>query len=285
MRLILSIIICLGIHLILGCSSIPESTSLEKNDKKPVFSDEQKQLAQDFQDEITIGRAMASKLLGAFGSYESNPKMLNYINMIGLTLAKQSGRPELVFRFGILDTDESNAFAAPGGYIFVTKGLLKFIQSESEIAGVLAHEIGHINRKHMYKEIKPKRKVSTGENLSRLLSRGAADIGASVSQAVNAGLKMLVEDGLSHESEYDADSVAIFYAHASGYNPYSLIQVLERMETMNKQNHFNKTHPPFAERIQRLKSLLSENGIKNSMIANEDVIKKRFNSYFDKRGL
>lgn len=266
---------------ILACSG-PSKVSSKKTIKKEVqqdLSEEQKQLAKELQDELTIGRAMAAKLCGSFGLYEKSPTATQYINLVGNSLAQQSGRPELVYRFAILDTEDINAFAAPGGYIFVTKGLLKNINSESELASVLAHEIAHINMKHMYKDVMPKHEVSAGENLTRLLSRGGADIGASLGKAVSAGMKMLVEEGMSQDKEFEADAVSVIYTSASGYPAASLQSVLKRIKAQSSDSNLKKTHPPFDVRIEKISLAVKENALGDVAKVNEVILKSRFENF------
>jgi predicted Zn-dependent protease len=196
--------------------------------------------------------------------------------MVGQSLVKQVGRPELSYFFAVLDLDEPNAYATPGGFVFVTRGLLSLLQDESELAAVLAHEIVHINHKHMYLKVAPKREVGAGETLTRILSRGAGDIGSSLSQAVGEGLKTLLESGLTHDNEHDSDTTAVVYAATVGYNPTSLVAVLERLKAHKGPSVFEKTHPSFDARIARIRATLKENALQNAMKAKADVLQRRF---------
>lgn len=237
---------------------------------------EKKALAQEVRDEITVGRMMAARIVGQFGYYE-DPGAQYYVNLIGQSLAAQSGRPELKYYFAVLDTAEVNAMAAPGGYIFVTRGLLAQLKNESELAAVLGHEIAHINEKHMYERIKPKQKqVTAGETLARLLSRGGSDIGQSISQMVTEGMNILLEQGLGKEKEYEADEAGTLYAAQLGYNAHGLPIYLERLARDSRTVQVSKTHPPFAERIHTLRSALNKNGIPDRLAADERTLADRF---------
>ncbi len=244
------------------------------DERKIAEETEQQLLVKDVKEEISIGREMAAKLYGSFGEYEPK-KALTYVNLVGKSLARQIGRPEITFRFGILDSDEVNAFATPGGYILLTKGLLKNLKSESELAGVIAHEIAHVNAKHMYKEIAPKRDVSKGENVTRLLSRGGDNIGAALGKAVSEGMKKLLDQGLSPEKEFEADTLAVMYSSACGYNPKALITVLERLKEQQGL-HVGKTHPSFDARIQKIEKEMKTNGIEAMVRGDQEVLLKRF---------
>lgn len=257
-----------NIYFISACST----SSLDE--RRVAEETEQQSLAKDVKEEISIGREMAAKLYGSFGEFEAK-KALMYVNLVGKSIARQIGRPEITFRFGILDTEEVNAFATPGGYVLLTKGLLKNIKSESELAAVISHEIAHINAKHMYKEIAPRREVSQGENVTRLLSRGGDNIGAALGKAVSEGMKKLLDQGLAPEKEFEADSLAIMYASACGYNPQGLVTVLDRLKSQ-QDLHVGKTHPSFDLRIQNIEKEMKLNGIQPVVRGDQEVLLKRF---------
>lgn len=274
--------------LCLGCHSMELSDvkdegrrTTDNSNKQASVSEEQIQerekLANEIKDEVTIGREMASKLYGTFGSYSKNKQVLDYINSIGKTVAAQGGRSELNFKFGILETDEINAFATPGGYVLLTKGVLKLVKNESELAGVIAHEIAHVNHKHMYKDIAPKKEASANQTINKFLSAGKAELSAALSKAVSAGMKKLLEEGLQPEKEYESDSTAVTYSLMTGYDPIDYVRFLERLEKSVGQSHVSKTHPPFKERINRLKKFVEENGMEDKMSANKTVLENRFN--------
>ena len=105
------------------------------------------------EEEIRIGRQISGNLLGAVPLVRDD-KLQNYVNLVGNWVALQSGRQDLTWHFGVLDTEAINAFAAPGGYIFVTKGLYRLLNNEAELAGVLGHEIAHVTQKHHLKVLK-----------------------------------------------------------------------------------------------------------------------------------
>ena len=228
MRLILIVL--------LGCASIPQ--------------DEKTILAQEVHDEVEVGRNIAAKILGQLGWDQAHPELTRYVSLLGHYIANSSSRPEITYHFSILKSDEVNAFATPGGFIFVTQGLLHAVHSEDELACVLGHEIAHITEKHLYNQIKPKHTNAVADTLTRFLSRGGSSIGASMLTLVHAGLKALLEDGLGKEKEYAADEIGVTIASAAGYNPQSMIQLLTRIHKLGK--HIGKTHPPYPERIQAL---------------------------------
>lgn len=235
--------------------------------------------ARELQDEISIGREMAAKLFGTYGDLNKETQKLEYLNLIIQTLAQKTGRPEINYRVGILDSDEINAFAAPGGYILVTKGLLSQIQNEHELAGVLAHEMGHINHRHLFKEVAPKREVSAGETLSRFLSRGGANVTFAFGQAVSKGMKMLLDEGLKPELEFEADQSGLEYTWATGYDPRYFREFMNRLaqNQKSKSKKLLKTHPSFENRIQSMDTNLTSLGLQlPAPEMNNEIMIKRF---------
>ncbi|WP_428623529.1 M48 family metalloprotease, partial [Sedimenticola sp.] len=113
----------------------------------------QEDITADVEAEIKVGREIAARILGRFGVLE-DARLTRYVNLVGKSVALNASRPEIEFRFAILDTQSVNAYAAPGGYIFVTKGALDLMQDEAELAGVLAHEIAHVTEKHIVDELR-----------------------------------------------------------------------------------------------------------------------------------
>lgn len=234
--------------------------------------------AKELNDELTIGREMAAKLYGTYGQYNSDSNKMKYLNLITKTITREVGRSEINFRVGILDTDELNAFATPGGYILITKGLLKLIKTEEELAGVIAHEIGHINQKHLYKSVAPKREVSVGETLTRIISLGKADLGASLIKSVQEGMKTLLDQGLKPELEYEADQSAVSYTWSTGYSHNAYVGLLERLaQSVEGKAHVLKTHPSFIERLNHLKQFINENKLDESRKPTSTKRDVRFN--------
>ncbi len=229
----------------------------EKSKSKEEISIEQ--FKKDLEDEKVVGREMASKLYGTYGEVASKDRV-KYLNLILQTIVKKVGRPELEYKVGILDGEDANAFATPGGYILVTDALLKSLQNEEELAGVLAHEVAHINFKHLYKDMNKdkKKEVSVSETISRVLLMGRSDFSQALLKAVEEGMNTLTEKGLKPELEYEADENAINYIWAVGYSPEKYINVLERLN--KKTNHetvFSKTHPTFESRVEKLNNYIA----------------------------
>src|SRR3989338_3678250 len=120
--------------------------------KSQTLAEESFSTKDDVEAEIIFGREVAARILGRYKLYEDK-NLARYINMVGRSAAQYANRPEIEFRFAILNTDIVNAFAAPGGYIFITKGALRLMEDEAELAGVLAHEVAHVSERHIVKEL------------------------------------------------------------------------------------------------------------------------------------
>lgn len=127
------------------------------------------------QEEIAIGRQISGNLLGA-APLVKDAAVQKYVNNVGRWVASQSERPDLVWHFGVIESNDLNAFAAPGGYVFVTRGLYNKLADESELAGVLAHEIAHVIRKHHLKILQQSNMLDMGSNALSKQVGGNANI-------------------------------------------------------------------------------------------------------------
>ncbi|OGT03066.1 MAG: peptidase M48, partial [Gallionellales bacterium RIFCSPLOWO2_02_58_13] len=207
--------------------------------------------------EIELGGGIASNLLGAAPLLQ-NPQVQKYVNNIGLWLALQTERPGLPWHFGVLDDNDVNAFAAPGGYVFVTKGLLAQMRSEAELAGVLAHEIAHVLRKHHLQAIKQGARTGLlADFAGHALQKKGAD--PALAKLVNAGTEVYAR-GLDKGDEFEADRMGVVIAARAGYDPYGLPAVLQALQGMNAQDSslalLFKTHPALDERLNLLDRLM-----------------------------
>lgn len=208
----------------------------------------------DEPEEIQIGQDFAATLLGA-KPMMADDHLQRYVNALGHYLALQTERPDLPWTFAVLDDPGFNAFATPGGYIFVTRGLVMRMHSESELAGVLSHEIGHVLRKHYLKA------VQKNAGASLLADLATAKTGNSqIKDNVVSFAKNLYSKGLDKEDEFEADRIGVIIAARAGYDPYGLpavIQILQEQSTQDSNfSLLLKTHPPPAERLDRLDKLM-----------------------------
>ena len=207
------------------------------------------------QEEIRLGGDLAGMLLGAAPLID-DPARQQYVNRLGKWLALHSERPGLPWKFGIVDSDDFNAFSTPGGYVLVTRGLFDQMRNESELAGVLSHEIAHVVRKHHVKALQKSLRDQALSEMRRYFSVSTGNgIADQFTEAVlNAG-KDMYTNGLDHEDEYEADRMAVVIAARSGYSAYGLGGVLQTLtgsaDTAGYGLH-NRTHPLPLERIARL---------------------------------
>lgn len=208
--------------------------------------------------EISLGEGIASNLLGAAPLLD-NPAVQEYVNRVGRWLTLQTERPDLPWQFGVLDDNDVNAFAAPGGYVFITKGLLAKMNSEAELAGVLAHEISHVLRKHHLQAIK---KGARTELLSDLANDAIKNTGTDprFSKLVSAGTEVYAR-GLDKNDEFEADRMGVVIAARAGYDPYGLPAVLQTLQSLNpSDSHLAlmfKTHPAVGDRLDLLDKEMS----------------------------
>jgi len=218
--------------------------------------------------EIEFGREVAARILGRYKTY-NNPALVKYVSLVGQSLARSTNRPELEFRFTILDTTEINAYAAPGGYVFLTKGALLLMKDESELAGVLAHEIAHITEKHVVKELNVKgQDDSATSGLARLVGGSSESTRIAFAQAVDKALDILFKDGLKREDEAQADKTAVVISALSGYDSGGLARYLDRISVVKGKTTevLDKTHPPFNARLALIKETMDSEGMDGSAL-------------------
>jgi predicted Zn-dependent protease len=203
-------------------------------------------------EEIQIGKEVASRLLGA-APLAKDENLQRYVNRVGRWLASQTERPDLPWQFGVLEAPQLNAFAVPGGTIFVTRGLVERMKSEAELAGVLAHEISHVLRKHHLKAIqKGAQTALAGEALNQALRNQNAQ---AREKLVSFGSEMYTR-GLDKSDELEADRYGVVIAARAGYDSYGLPAVLQTLQAMNATDSalalMFKTHPAPGERLTSL---------------------------------
>lgn len=234
-------------------------------------SAEEEITSRDVAAEVAFGREISARILGRYKSYD-NPALVKYVNLVGLALARNTNRPELEYHFMVLDTDEVNAYAAPGGYVFVTKGALLLMKDESELAGVLAHEISHVTEKHVVKELKIKgADDSPLSGLAQLVGGSSESARAAFAQAVDKGLDMIFKNGYKREDEMLADKMAVSISALSGYDPAGLARYLDRISAAKEKIHepTDPTHPSFSARIAQINDVMEKDGIDKALATNK----------------
>ncbi|OIP30719.1 hypothetical protein AUK22_01780 [bacterium CG2_30_54_10] len=177
--------------------------------------------------------------------------MLARVGRIARRLVPVVERKELTYTFAVLDTDEINAFGAPGGYIYVTKGLMKAIQTDDELAGVIGHELGHVNKKHSIRQAEKAGLMTAAVALLGLKDQTKKYAAAAAVAAFLANQKF------SRDDEFEADKVSVSYTYKAGYNPNGLIRFFNRINkdnSLSKVTKYFSTHPPTNDRITRVKA-------------------------------
>ncbi|MBU0748195.1 MAG: M48 family metalloprotease [Gammaproteobacteria bacterium] len=211
--------------------------------------------------EAQIGRQLAAVLLG---SKPLHPDMAlqRYVNQLGRWISLQSERPHLPWTFVVLDDPGYNAFAAPGGYVFVTKGLIDRCADEAELAGILAHEIIHVTAKH---HLHAMRKTAQSGLLTQLVASQIKTnaVGNMVASQFLALGRNLYARGLDQTDEYDADRSGVALATRAGFDPYGLVAVLQQLRTATPDNPMFSlalaTHPPAQTRLDQLELAMGKN--------------------------
>jgi predicted Zn-dependent protease len=210
------------------------------------------------EEEVAIGREVAAKFIAYF-HLDQDKELTRYVNEVGQTVAAQSERQDIKFHFAVLDSDDINAMSTPGGFVFITRGALKLCEDESELAGVLAHEVGHVSAKHVIRILERDKMLREGMNEASAYTPGSAYL-QKMSQAV---LVKVIDQGLAPEDEYDADARAVRYAHAAGYPADGLERFLTRLDQATNQgahSFWTRTHPPVPDRNSRMAKLIAEKG-------------------------
>ena len=214
--------------------------------------------------EYYIGRSVGAVVVNRYKPYPKD-QANSYLNLLGQTLAQASDRPETFggYHFLIIDSDEINAFAAPGGLIFVSRGMLRCCTSEDAVAAVLAHEIAHIQLRHGIQSIEKSRQTQA---LTILAAEGAktfgkkelADLTRTFEGSINDITSTLINNGYSRSFEQEADASAVRILSRVGYDPNALVAMLREMGKRLKPGglDFARTHPSPGSRIDDIESLV-----------------------------
>lgn len=210
------------------------------------------------EEEKHYGREAAATLLGA-APLVRDEALQEYVNRVGQWVATQTGRTDVEWRFGVLDTPNVNAFAAPAGYILVTRGLINRLQNEAELAGVLGHEIAHVIEHHHAEAMKKKERSAALANIAADASEGRGN--KLLAGALTNVAKGLYAAGLDKGDEFEADRLGVVYATRAGYNPYGLPRVIHMYAGAAGEQGFEllfSTHPTPVERLAALDSAMGE---------------------------
>ncbi|MDQ6957487.1 MAG: M48 family metalloprotease [Mariprofundaceae bacterium] len=206
------------------------------------------------QDEIKLGRGVAARVISRFG-IDYNLEATYYLNLLGTTISQRADRPGLPYHFAILDTDDVNAYACPGGFVFITRGALNMVQDEAELAAVLSHEIAHVTERHIIKALQHSQAMKIG---AQMAADAFTNGGPLFEKMINTATDSLFK-GLKKGDEYDADRKAIAYLDRTGYDYPAMFDVLNLLDQRRKAGQTKvlaKTHPSPASRIRKLRKAM-----------------------------
>lgn len=240
--------------------------------KKVVEGSQQQAKEFSQEDEIGLGNALTASFLGA-SPLHADANLQRYVNRVGRWVALHSARPDLPWTFSVIDTETINAFAMPGGSIIVSSGLIKRLSSEAELAGVLAHEIAHVVKKHQLAAIQANMSADTWKSIGTSIAADHVKIGGgAVGSQVGAIAKPylldaagnLIKDGfflrpLDRGLESEADRLAIVLATRAGYDPYGLagaMQMLAQFKNEGDAASVFSTHPSPADRLADIEKFM-----------------------------
>ncbi len=216
-------------------------------------------------EEYYVGRAVAARILGKYKLVQ-DPELTQYVNEVGQTVARKSSRPNPFkgYHFAVLDTTELNAFACPGGTIFITRGLIQTCKNEDQLAAVLAHEVGHVADKDGINSISQARwtQVFTamGTEAAKQYGGAAGNLVGLFEGSIDDVFKTIVVNGYSRQAEENADAAALKELTKAGYNPNAMVILLTTMEAKGKGSASGifKTHPPTSERLAKVKASVGQ---------------------------
>jgi predicted Zn-dependent protease len=233
--------------------------------------------------EYYIGRAVGANILSSYRIWNGNSAQTAYLNRICNAIVINSPRPDIFngYHVAILDSNEINAFATSGGHIFVTRGLIAAAKSEDALAGVIAHEIAHIQLQHSIKAIR------TSRITNALLITGTSAAGAAtgynvkeltdvLNESVGEIVNTMVNNGYSQQQEFEADNYALSLLASAKYSPSGLVDMLKELSSIQSRQAggFNKTHPTPAQRISN-----AEKSVGKYKVADTRAVRQgRFNA-------
>jgi predicted Zn-dependent protease len=203
------------------------------------------------QEEIQIGREITGNLLGV-SPLVKDEALQKYVNQVGRWVANQSERADLPWHFGVIESEDINAFAAPGGYVIITKGLYRKLENEAQLAGVLSHEIAHVVRSHHLKILQKSQLLDLGAGL---LGKQIGKDNQVIQKVIGSGAEICARS-LDKNAEFEADRMGVALTTRAGYEPYGLPEVLQTIGQTGKDESsvalLFKTHPHPDDRLLKL---------------------------------
>ena len=214
----------------------------------------------DFKSERTIGESLALEGFARYGLPIKDKALQKYVNLVGVAVARNSLRPGLPYVFVVVKSPLQNAFSCPGGIIFLSAGLLETIQTEAQLACILAHEVAHVGHRDALKSIQRARFFQGVGKITAATMEG--DKGKQFENMIGDLQNIIFDKGLDQNMEFEADRTAMETAYRTGYSPDGLIKVLEELRRIEarskKRGSWFSTHPPLSERIKKCKERLRD---------------------------
>ena len=203
------------------------------------------------EEEIQLGREITGNLLGA-APLIKDAELQKYVNQVGRWVASQSERADLPWHFGVIESEDLNAFSAPGGFVLITKGLYRKLENEAQLAGVLGHEIGHVVKKHQLKLLQKQQLLNFGAGL---VSDKFGSGNQTIQKVIGSGAEISARS-LDKDAEFEADRIGVVLTARAGYDPYGLPEVLQTIGHVSKNDSsvalLFKTHPAPDDRLIKL---------------------------------
>lgn len=233
------------------------------------------------EDEREIGREQHPRILEEFGGTYADPAVQGYVADIGAAMLASSGQSGVTFTFTVLDSPTVNAFALPGGYVYVTRGLMALAGSEAELAGVIGHEIGHVTARHGAQQ----------HGRSVFVGLGAAILGAAIgdrsaAELLNRGGGLILR-GYSREQEFEADTLGLRYMTAAGYHPDGMASFLARLRDKAlldaelqgdgsdpDEYSLTSSHPRTVDRVQEARAAVLGSGRVDGRVEREAYLRR-----------
>ncbi|UCF05401.1 MAG: M48 family metalloprotease [bacterium] len=236
-----AVIVIALVVFVAGCAT----TGINKGQVNIISSDEEVRMGQDFSKEVEK----------QFEIYD-NVEVSTYVQGVGQSIVKVCDRQDIEYHFAVIKKDDLNAFALPGGYIYIYSGLMKELDDESQLAGVLAHEVGHVTARHSTERLTA---MYGYQLLINLILGDDPNFYASLVSNIFATGGFLA---YSRANEYEADRLGARYAHAVGYDPRGMTELLGKLKGTeerepSKLEELLATHPPTSERINRVNGIVA----------------------------
>lgn len=237
------------IGLLMSSCATTERSSLKAETAGSIISEKR---------EIDIGRAVSQEVLREYTAYE-DPGLNDYVNRVGQSVARVSERSNIPYRFTVLDHPVVNAFAAPGGYVFVTRGLMSAVKNEAQLAAILGHEVAHVVERHAMKRMQAQAATLLAQIAGAVKGMGGREIAAANDMA------SLIFLGYDREAEYHADALGIKYAYAAGYDPKEMLGFFDVLQHEQESIGIGQPssvqelvwdHPPTGKRVENTRQAI-----------------------------